>query len=50
MTPFERFVRASARRPGRVLAIVAVVAAIGLRARAAAGAERGNGHARRARR
>ena len=29
MTPFERIVRASARRPGRVLAVVAVVAAVG---------------------
>ena len=29
MTPFERIVRASARRPGRVLAIVAVLAAVG---------------------
>jgi hydrophobe/amphiphile efflux-3 (HAE3) family protein len=29
MTPFERIVRAAARRPGRVLAIVAVLAAAG---------------------
>ena len=50
MTLFERIVRASARRPGRVLAVVAVRRRGRVRAGAAAGAERGDGHARRPRR